>query len=153
MTLNSGASGHGAIVSAAPPTLCRASSTTVRAPDFARYAPATRPLWPPPITIAWYALPLIMPPFGPGGPKGTVPPDAATAVTADGPAPRGHRDAGPSSPSERSPQTGGAIARSTSSPPAASPGAPASIASSAGLRRRNGNSTAVAMSAATPPSR
>jgi hypothetical protein len=52
VTLISGASGHGASVAAAPPVLCLASSTTVRAPALARYAPATRPLWPPPITIA-----------------------------------------------------------------------------------------------------
>ena len=56
MTLNSGASGHGRMVSAAPPVLSRASSTTVRAPFFARYAAATRPLWPPPTTIASYRL-------------------------------------------------------------------------------------------------
>ena len=36
VTLNSGASGHGASVVAAPPVLYRPSSTTVRAPDRAR---------------------------------------------------------------------------------------------------------------------
>ena len=54
MTLNSGASGHGASVVAAPPVLCLPSSTTVLAPDRARYAAATRPLCPPPTTIASY---------------------------------------------------------------------------------------------------
>ena len=52
MTLNSGASGQGELVSAAPPVLWRASSTTTLFPYFARYAAATSPLWPPPITIA-----------------------------------------------------------------------------------------------------
>ena len=56
MTLNSGASGHGLSVAAAPPVLCRFSSTTTRLPYFARYAAATRPLCPPPITIASYVL-------------------------------------------------------------------------------------------------
>ena len=36
VTLNSGASGHGWLVSAAPPVLCRFSSTTTRLPYFAR---------------------------------------------------------------------------------------------------------------------
>ena len=36
VTLNSGASGHGLSVVAAPPVLCRASRTTVRAPALAR---------------------------------------------------------------------------------------------------------------------
>ena len=36
VTLNSGASGHGDSVVAAPPVLYRPSSTTVRAPDRAR---------------------------------------------------------------------------------------------------------------------
>ena len=54
MTLNSGASGHGASVVAAPPVLCLPSSTTVLAPDRARYAAATRPLCPPPTTMASY---------------------------------------------------------------------------------------------------
>ncbi len=52
VTLMSGRSGQGLMVSAAPPVLCRASSTAVRAPNLARYAAATSPLWPPPITIA-----------------------------------------------------------------------------------------------------
>ncbi len=52
MTLNSGASGHGASVVAAPPVLFLASSTRVRAPERARYAAATSPLCPPPTMIA-----------------------------------------------------------------------------------------------------
>ncbi len=36
VTLNSGASGQGESVAAAPPVLWRASSTTARAPAFAR---------------------------------------------------------------------------------------------------------------------
>ncbi len=52
VTLNSGASGHGWLVSAAPPVLCRFSRTTTRLPYLARYAAATRPLWPPPMTTA-----------------------------------------------------------------------------------------------------
>src|SRR5215469_1424795 len=54
VTLNSGASGHGDSVVAAPPVLCRLSSTTVLAPARARYAAATRPLCPPPMTMASY---------------------------------------------------------------------------------------------------
>src|ERR1700752_2711669 len=50
----SGGSGNGWLVSRAPPTLSRASSTTTRAPDFAKYAAETRPLWPPPTTITSY---------------------------------------------------------------------------------------------------
>src|SRR5438270_5812052 len=56
VTLNSGASGHGWLVSAAPPVLCLASRTTVLAPARARYAPATRPLCPPPMTTASYTF-------------------------------------------------------------------------------------------------
>ncbi len=44
VTLISGWSGNGALVSAAPPVLPRASSTTVRAPSRAKYAPLVRPL-------------------------------------------------------------------------------------------------------------
>jgi len=54
VTRNCGASGQGASVVAAPPVLPRASSTSVRAPDRARYAAATSPLCPPPTTIASY---------------------------------------------------------------------------------------------------
>src|SRR5262252_749486 len=54
VTRNCGASGQGASVVAAPPVFPRASSTRVRAPDLARYAAATSPLWPPPTTIASY---------------------------------------------------------------------------------------------------
>ena len=50
VTLKSGP--HGISVTAAPPVVSRASSTTVRSPARARYAAATRPLWPPPTTIA-----------------------------------------------------------------------------------------------------
>ena len=39
-------------VTAAPPSTWRFSSTTVFSPARARYAALTRPLWPPPITIA-----------------------------------------------------------------------------------------------------
>jgi len=46
VTLISGACGHVASVVAAPPVVARASRTTVRAPARARYAAATRPLWP-----------------------------------------------------------------------------------------------------------
>src|SRR5262249_28968557 len=60
VTRNSGASGQGASVVAAPPVLWRASSTSVRAPDRARYAAATSPLCPPPTTIASYCV--ILPP-------------------------------------------------------------------------------------------
>src|SRR5438270_5938466 len=56
VTLNSGASGQGWSVAAAPPVLCLASSTSGFAPALARYAPATRPLWPPPLTMASYAF-------------------------------------------------------------------------------------------------
>ena len=52
MTLISGWSANGALVSAAPPVLCLASRTTVRAPCLAKYAPAVSPLCPPPMTIA-----------------------------------------------------------------------------------------------------
>ncbi len=52
MTLISGWSANGALVSAAPPVLSRDSSTTVRAPARAKYAPLVRPLWPPPMMIA-----------------------------------------------------------------------------------------------------
>ncbi|HUY51518.1 MAG TPA: hypothetical protein VMV92_38415 [Streptosporangiaceae bacterium] len=44
VTRNCGASGQGASVVAAPPVLPRPSSTSVRAPDRARYAAATSPL-------------------------------------------------------------------------------------------------------------
>ena len=44
VTRMSGSSGQGESVAAAPPVLCRASSTTVLAPARARYAAATRPL-------------------------------------------------------------------------------------------------------------
>ena len=54
VTRNSGASAQGASVVAAPPVFGRASSTSVRAPERARYAAATSPLWPPPTTIASY---------------------------------------------------------------------------------------------------
>src|SRR5258707_15248938 len=54
VTLTWGASGQGASVVGAPPVLCLASSTTVLAPDRARYAAATSPLCPPPTTIASY---------------------------------------------------------------------------------------------------
>src|SRR6478672_5672315 len=43
-------------VTAAPPTRGRRSSTTTRLPARARYAAATRPLWPPPTTMASYEL-------------------------------------------------------------------------------------------------
>ena len=49
-----GASGQGCSVVAAPPSVPRPSSTTVRAPERARYAAATRPLCPPPTTMASY---------------------------------------------------------------------------------------------------
>ena len=52
VTLMSGWSGNGALVSAAPPVLPRASSTTVRAPERAKYAPLVSPLCPPPMMIA-----------------------------------------------------------------------------------------------------
>ena len=39
-------------VSTVPPRVARFSSTSVRRPAFARNAAATRPLWPPPMTIA-----------------------------------------------------------------------------------------------------
>ena len=52
MTLSSGASGQGGSVAAAPPTLAYASSPTVYAPARARSVPTTKPLRPPPITIA-----------------------------------------------------------------------------------------------------
>src|ERR1700691_2059620 len=61
VTLNSGASGHGASVVAAPPVLCLPSSTTVRAPERARYAAATSPLCPPPTTIASYVAAMSQP--------------------------------------------------------------------------------------------
>ena len=64
VTLISGASGQGASVAAAPPVLDLASSTIVRAPALARYAPATSPLWPPPMTIASQAD--MAPPTRPG---------------------------------------------------------------------------------------
>src|SRR5260221_7460675 len=54
VTLNGGASGHGASGVAPPPVLCLPSSTTVLAPDRARYAAATSPLCPPPTTMASY---------------------------------------------------------------------------------------------------
>src|ERR1700730_13808448 len=54
VTRNSGASGHGASVVAAPPARGLASSTTVLAPERARYAAATSPLCPPPTTTASY---------------------------------------------------------------------------------------------------
>jgi len=54
VTLDSGASGQGLSVAAPPPHRGSASSTTARALARARYAPATRPSWPPPITIASY---------------------------------------------------------------------------------------------------
>ncbi len=41
-------------VTAAPPTMCRRSSTTTFFPARARYAAATRPLCPPPMMIASY---------------------------------------------------------------------------------------------------
>ena len=59
-----GASGHGCSVVAAPPSVLRPSSTTVRAPERARYAAATRPLWPPPTTIASYELVIAHPSVG-----------------------------------------------------------------------------------------
>ena len=54
VTRRCGASSHGASVVAAPPRLPRDSSTSVLAPERARYAAETNPLWPPPITIASY---------------------------------------------------------------------------------------------------
>src|SRR5438105_11824398 len=72
VTLNSGASGQGWTVAAAPPVLCRASSTSGFAPARARYAPATRPLWPPPMTMASYAFCTCNLPLRPGG-AATVP--------------------------------------------------------------------------------
>jgi hypothetical protein len=44
--------GNASSVTAAPPSTCRRSSTTVFRPARARYAALTSPLWPPPITIA-----------------------------------------------------------------------------------------------------
>ncbi len=44
VTRRCGASGHGDSVVAAPPTVGRASRTSVLAPDLARYAAATNPL-------------------------------------------------------------------------------------------------------------
>ena len=38
-------------VTAAPPTMCRRSSTVTSRPCLARYAADTRPLWPPPMTM------------------------------------------------------------------------------------------------------
>jgi len=35
-----------------PPTISRRSATSVESPPRERYAPAVRPLWPAPITIA-----------------------------------------------------------------------------------------------------
>src|SRR5579859_4986886 len=69
VTLNSGASGHGDSVVAAPPVLCRLSSTTVRAPARARYAAATRPLCPPPMTMASYVAAMTVLPFVALGPS------------------------------------------------------------------------------------
>ena len=43
-------------LAAVPPTLERASSTSVRMPAFARYAAATRPLWPAPMTMASWSV-------------------------------------------------------------------------------------------------
>ena len=56
MTRRCGASSHGASVVAAPPSVPRASSTSVLAPERARYAAETSPLWPPPITMASYVF-------------------------------------------------------------------------------------------------
>ena len=43
-------------VTAAPPTTCRRSSTSTLRPARARYAAATSPLWPAPITMASYLV-------------------------------------------------------------------------------------------------
>jgi hypothetical protein len=50
VTRRCGASSHGASVVAAPPSEARLSSTSVLAPERARYAAETSPLWPPPTT-------------------------------------------------------------------------------------------------------
>ncbi len=44
--------GRSSSVMAAPPTRWRRSMISVLSPDFARYAPLTSPLWPPPMTMA-----------------------------------------------------------------------------------------------------
>src|SRR5918995_4850338 len=49
---------------AAPPTRWRGWRMSVRSPAFARYAPLTRPLWPPPTTMASYRSGLIGPSGG-----------------------------------------------------------------------------------------
>src|SRR6266705_1901873 len=49
-------------VTHAPPSTCRRSSTSTRLPARARYAAVTRPLWPPPITIASYCFATRRPP-------------------------------------------------------------------------------------------
>src|SRR5260370_42694118 len=59
VTRNSGASGHGASAVAAPPARGLASSTTVLAPERARYAAATSPLCPPPTTMAPYVAAIL----------------------------------------------------------------------------------------------
>ena len=50
--------GRSSSVIAAPPTRCRCSSTSVRRPACARYAAFVRPLWPPPMTITSYDVPV-----------------------------------------------------------------------------------------------
>src|SRR5687767_601163 len=52
VTLKSGPNGVSVI--AAPPTVSRRSRTMVRRPRLARRPAATRPLWPPPITMTSY---------------------------------------------------------------------------------------------------
>ena len=44
--------GRSSSVMAAPPTMWRRSRISVLSPALARYAPLTRPLWPPPMTMA-----------------------------------------------------------------------------------------------------
>ncbi len=65
MTRRCGASSHGASVVAAPPSDARDSKTSVLAPDRARYAAETSPLWPPPMTMASYAFDIASPTFTP----------------------------------------------------------------------------------------
>ncbi len=78
---------NGRSVTAAPPTTSRRSQTSVRRPFLARYAPATRPLCPPPTTTTSQSAAIaikrdyvnatlhdVMPPgrrLGPRPPQGT----------------------------------------------------------------------------------
>src|SRR5437660_10326646 len=51
--------GNTSSVQAAPPRMCRRSSTRTLRPAFARYAAVVRPLWPPPMTMTSYFVLLV----------------------------------------------------------------------------------------------